>query len=113
MVKLRKILPALVALVCLPAMAEFTTVAEAYEIDLRDFRAPASPNGVVAFKTCSDCPLLSVRVTPATRYLLNGRNVRLHEFRNAVSGVIDRDDALVVVMHHLASDTVTSISIAL
>jgi hypothetical protein len=113
MASFRKILLSLAALICLPAMAEFTTVAEAYEVALNDFTAPASAHGVVAFKPCGECALQSVRVTPDTRYVLNKRDVRLQEFRNAVAGVTNRDTAGVTVMHHLASDTVTSISITL
>jgi biopolymer transport protein ExbD len=102
-------------LVCLsmPALAEFTTVARAHEVALSDFRAPASAHGIAAFKSCEDCELLTVRVTPETRYVLNDQSVKLKDFRFALSTVTNRKDETVIVMHHLESDTVTTISITL
>jgi biopolymer transport protein ExbD len=96
-----------------PALAEIVTIARAHEVALSDFRAPASMNGIVAFKSCGDCDLLTVRVTPSTRYVLNNKSVRLVEFRTAISKVTSREDETVIVKHHLESDTVTAISITL
>jgi biopolymer transport protein ExbD len=102
-------------LICLsmPATAEFTTVTRAHEVALSEFRAPASNNGITAFKSCEDCKLITVRVTPETRYVLNDRSVQLKDFRAAISKVRSREDETVIVMHHLESDTVTAISITL
>ena len=101
------------ACLSLPAFAEFTTVTRAHEVALSDFRAPASANGIAAFKSCEDCDLLTVRVTPETQYVLNDKSVRLADFRSALSTIANRKDETVIVMHHLESDTVTAISITL
>ena len=101
------------AVFAFPALAEFTTVARAYEVALDDFRAPATANGTASFKACEDCQQMTKRVTPDTVYVLNNRKVRLADFRDAVSRVSNRQDETVIVLHHLELDIVTSISVEL
>jgi hypothetical protein len=88
-------------------------VSQAYEVALSDFRAPATLNGGVAFKQCESCERQLVRVTAATRYAINGKAVRLKDFRKAVSQASDRDEKTVIVLHHLESDTVSSLDVSL
>ncbi|MEJ2129236.1 MAG: hypothetical protein P8X81_10375 [Woeseiaceae bacterium] len=88
-------------------------VSQAYEIALTDFLPPATRNGSATFNRCETCEKESVRVTAETRYTVNGRAVRLEDFRKAVAGAHDRDQATVVVLHHLESDTIVSISVSL
>ncbi len=97
----------------LTAYAEFTVIIRAHEVALSDFRAPASANGIAAFKPCQECQLLTVRVTPDTNYVLNNKTVQLADFRTALSTVTSREDETVIVNHHIESDTVTAISITL
>ena len=105
----------IVMIVCtsLPAAAEFTTVAPAYEISLADFQAPSSANGSLSFKQCSTCDQQTVRVTNQTRYVLNREQIELSDFRRAIALVRDRSTKTIVVKHHLESDTVISVSISL
>lgn len=93
--------------------AEFTTVSRAYEIALSDFRVPATPSSGVIFKECADCEAKTVRVTPKTRYEVNGRPVTLKEFRKSVFQIRNRADETIIVLHHLETDTVVSVSVAL
>lgn len=93
------------------AAAQFTTVARAYEIPFSEFRAPATPNGATSFRECADCEMLYVRVTPETRYSINGKVVRFDKFREALQLVRDRENTTVVLKHHLESDTVVSIDV--
>jgi hypothetical protein len=104
-----------ITLICfgLSAAAEDRIISEAYEVVPSDFRAPVTPNGGVAFKPCSACELMSVRVTPATHYAINGKAVRLDDFRKAVSQVRDRDDSIVIVLHHLESNTIKSLNVSI
>ena len=85
----------------------------AYEVVLSDFRPPATSNGGAAFKECQECERRLVRVTNATRYSVNGKTVRLDQFRTAVATATNRDETLVIVLHHLESDTLTSIDVSL
>ena len=93
----------------LPATAEFTTVTRAHEVALSEFRAPATESGGIAFRICSSCELNSVRVTANTRYFVNEKAVSLVDFRQAIASVRKRDENIVIVNHHLESDTIVSI----
>lgn len=86
-------------------------IAEAYELTLETFQAPATLNGSAAFKACSDCERQRARTTPATKYELNGKVVNFTDFRKAISRVQDRASASVTLVHHLESDTVVSIDV--
>lgn len=97
----------------LPAVAQFTTIAPAYEIALDNFRAPGTHSGGLAFRRCDSCELQQLRVTPSTTYSVNGRSVTLKEFRKAIRTARDRDKATVIVLHHLESDTVVSVSVSI
>jgi len=86
-------------------------VSRAYEVALSEFRAPATENGGVSFKLCPSCEPQLVRVTADTRYAVNGKAVRLEDFRKAVSQARDRDEKTVIVLHHLESDTIVSLDV--
>lgn len=88
------------------AMADLAIVSKAYEIKLSNFLAPATANGGVTFKECLRCAQKSVRVTPATRYAVNGKDVLLDDFKKAVAQANDREHSPVTVLHHLESDTI-------
>jgi len=93
--------------------AQGQVVSQAYEIALRDFRAPATENGGASFKACEDCQRKLVRVTAATRYTINGKAVRFADFRKAVTDSRSRGGADLIVLHHLESDTIVSINVSL
>ncbi|MGI9239085.1 MAG: hypothetical protein ACR2QZ_16920 [Woeseiaceae bacterium] len=95
----------------LPAFADFEVVSEAYEMSLVDVTVPPSRSGRLAFKECGDCETKSIRMAREARFLLNGRIVRFDGFRAAVQKIGNRSSASVTVKHHLASDTVTSVSV--
>ncbi len=95
------------------ANAEFRTVSQAYEITLSDFRVPATPSSAVIFKECVDCDSRSIRVTPATRYELNGQPVDLKDFRARIFQIRDRSSVILTVLHHLESNTVIAVSTSL
>jgi len=94
--------------------AAFETVAKAHEVRLGDFRAPATENASVGFKPCRECDSMTVRVTGATRYLVNGRSIGLQKFRLAIGSVTrDRANVPLTVLHHLESNTVISVSVTI
>lgn len=110
---IRAFLAALLVTLSLSAGAEFRTVERAYEVLLSDFQAPATENGMLSLKACRSCEPMSIRVGSGTRYEVNGSAVELAEFKRALQGVHDRDAEGVTVRHHLASDTVTVVSVTL
>lgn len=93
-----------------PVAADFQTVSRAYEVALSDFRMAATHNGAVIFRRCADCEATAVRVTPKTLYQLNGQPVTLREFRKSIFQVRDRAAGTIIVLHHLESDTVESVT---
>ncbi len=104
-----------VTLICLglSVAAEDRIISLAYELSLSDFHAPVTQNGGATFKKCATCERIIVRVTPATRYSINGKSVRLEDFRKAVRQVRNPDEKLIVVLHHLESDTIKSLTVSI
>ena len=91
--------------------ADFTTISEAYELALSDVTIPATPSSGIQFKRCSDCDVQTVRVTPNTRYSVNGEVLPLKDFRRRVFNISNRSTTFVSVLHHLESDVVLSVSV--
>ena len=102
-----------IALLGISFAAAGQIVSQAYEIALGDFRAPVSQNGIAVFKECADCERRLVRVTPATRYTVNGKIVPLDDFRKSVGPGGSGKSGDVIVLHHLESDTIESIAVSL
>lgn len=95
------------------ASADMRTIAEAYEVRLSNFRAPGSENGAASFRACDTCAQQIAAVTPATRYLVNGKAVTLSNFRKALLSVTNRDKKHLLVKQHLESETITKIAVSL
>ena len=110
---IKLILAALLLSLVVPAAADFEVVSLGREIALSNFRAPATQNGGLAFKECAECDTVSVRVTSNTTYFLNDKRVKLEKFRQALQQVSDRDEVVVIVEHHLESDTAVSVLVTI
>jgi hypothetical protein len=92
-------------------MAQFRTIAEAYEVRLSDLRLPQSEGGSVAYKTCDACVYESKLVSSDVQWILDGLSLPLEEFRSNLAAVTDRENTSVTVLHHLESDRVTRVSV--
>ena len=110
---IRKLLVLVLLGLSLAAAADFRTITEVYEIDLPNLRLPGSEGGTLALKECDDCEVQTLRVSAATRYVLNHRDVTLVEFKKAISRVTNREDVIVDVFHHLESNTATTVRVSL
>lgn len=99
--------------ISLPVAAEFTTVSLAHEVALSNFRVPASQNSGVTFKTCDACDMQRSRVTVETQYVINSRPVSLKEFRKTIFTIQDRASETIIVLQHLESNTIVSVSVSL
>lgn len=95
------------------AAADFTTIERAYEVPLNTFNVPVTHNGVISFSECAECEAVSARVTGNTEFVVNGKAVELKDFRAEVFQVRDRASKYLTVLHHLESDTISSISVTL
>lgn len=100
-------------LTSLPATADFRTTMEVHEVELVYLRLPGTESGTLTFSDCEECESLTIRVTPATRYTLNGRDVALADFRRAVASIVDRQYTIVDVFHDLESNTVLRVRVKL
>ena len=101
------------AVLSLPATAAFETVSKAYEVALGKMRMPTSTYSSVTFSECDECATHTVRLTPRTRFVVNGRTVTFEKFREMTAGVNDPDAVPVIVLRHLESNTITKISVSL
>ena len=95
----------------LPSVAQFRTIAEAYEVRLSDLRLPQSEGGSVAYKTCDACVYESKLVSNDVEWILDGQSLPLEKFRRDLATVTDRENTPVMVLHHLESDRVTRVSV--
>ncbi len=107
----RKLLVLVLLGLSLAAAADFTTITEAYEVDLSDLRLPGSENGTLTFRQCSDCEAQTVRVTGKTRYVINDRDFALAEFKEQLKHIRNRKDQNVSVLHHLESNTIKAVKV--
>ncbi len=107
-------IPKLIALVLIglsfSATADFTTLTEAYEVDVSELRMPRNAGGTLTFRQCADCESLTLLVNSRTRYVLNDRDVELTEFKERIAGA--RNETA-TVLHHLESNTITAVKIRL
>ena len=108
---IKKLLAITLISIGLAAGAQGEVVAQAYELTMDQFTAPTTAHSGIAFKECDDCKALRMRVTAATSYTVNGKQVRLEDFRLAVSQLHGSEQASVTVLRHLESNTVVSISV--
>ena len=111
--KLKVLITAALLSLALPAAADFKQIAEAYEVALSDLRLPRAHGGTIAFKECDTCEYRRIRVSSDIRYRLNGKDVSLKEFREAMATVEDRDSEAVAVLYHLERKQVTAVSVNL
>ncbi len=111
--KIKVLITAFVLCLALPAAAQFTTTQLAHEVALNELRLPSHPSGTIGFKTCNDCEYQTKRVSANITYELNGEQVKLAKFREAVSHVRKRSEETVVVLQHLEDDVITKVSIYL
>lgn len=101
---------AVLLIACLPASADFKTIERAYEVPLTEFTVPVTRNGKINIWRCEGCDFAIARLTTNTAFRVNNEYVELQEFRKQVFSVRDRDSVILIIKHHLESDTVTSIA---
>jgi hypothetical protein len=105
---IRKLLALALIGLSLSAGADFTTIAQAYEVSVGDMRLPRNTGGTLTFKQCSDCELQTLLVNSRTRYVIDGRDVELTEFKERLAGA--RDETATVI-HDLESNNITAIKV--
>ena len=104
---------ALLLALAAPVSGQYEVTLRAHEVRLSELRLPASESGSLAFKACDECEYVTRRVTPGTRWEINGKAVRLEEFRTLVETISDRAKSTVTVGHDLTADVISDVSIAI
>lgn len=107
--QIRRLLVLTILGLSLTAAADFRTTMEVHEVQLAYLRLPASVSGTLSFSDCTDCNAQTIRVTAATRYTVNGKDVILADFRRAVAGIRDREFTIIDVFHDLETNTVVRV----
>ena len=110
---IQRLLALIILGLSLTAAADFRTITEVHEVNLIFLRLPATSSATLSFAECADCDSQTIRVNPATRYVINGRSVPLADFKRAVARITNRKDISVDVSHHLESNTVTRVKVKL
>ncbi len=110
---IRRLLVLTILGLSLSAAADFRTIMEVHEVDLVYLRLPGTVSGTLTFSDCANCDTQTIRVTAATRYIVNSRDVMLADFRRAVAGIRNRSDQIIDVYHDLESDTVNEVAVKL
>ena len=111
--KLKLLVTTILMFSAFPLMADFQTVSLAHEVNVSSLTVPTSQNSRISFNECEDCTVTTVRLTPNTRYSVDGHTVRFDEFRKAIELAKGAEKAGVILLHHLESGTAVSVSITL
>jgi hypothetical protein len=98
-----------------PALAQLTTMVESLEASPSQIRLPTSPNGNLSFQPCAescDAEYISVRLTPDTRFFVQGAAVKFIDFRRDFYNMRLRTDGYALVSYDTDKNTVTSVEIS-
>ena len=107
----RTILIAMTLLLCQPAFA----LIDAVETSASDIIIPATLNGTMTFKPCAgecDREHKRARLTPDTKFALNGKAVKFEEFRREFAIIKRGDKSYALVSYDTETNTVTKIEIS-
>jgi len=66
------------------AMAQDYAPTRTYEVQVQSVRLPSGPSGTITVKECDDCDYETYRVTERTVYAVEGKPMRLDDFRKVV-----------------------------
>jgi len=109
--KTKLLITAIALFLALPAAAEMKVITEGYECSLGNVRLPQSDSGTIAYKQCDSCDYQTNRVASDAVWELNGKPMRLQDFRKQLSQVRDRNDQTITVYRHLEQNRVVKVSI--
>ena len=87
-------------------------VENSVELSLAELDLPTSVTGSVTFRTCNTCRATSLRVSTATKYLIDDSELPLEEFMRIAEEILDSDAAertFTGVYYDLASAQVTRV----
>lgn len=104
-------LMALLLLASTAAIAQNYPPTRTYEVLVHTVRLPSGPSGTITVKECADCEYETYRVTGRTVYSVDGKNMRLEDFRHVIEELRLDGKHVVNVQRDLQSDTIVKVFI--
>lgn len=108
--KTKFFMTAMALMLTVPAIADFTLITQGDEVALSEVRLPRNDGGTIAYKPCEKCDFVTRRVSPDTRWEVNGKAVTLRQFLKRTEQVSNRENHTVTVTRHLESNRITLVS---
>jgi hypothetical protein len=90
-------------------MAQNYPPTRTYEVLVQAVRLPGSPNGTITVKECDACDYETYRVTDRTVYSIDGKNLRLHDFRLRIEELRQDGNHVVNVRRDIQSNTISKV----
>lgn len=103
------ILFSLLLFVSTAAMGKDYPPTRTYESSVNSVRLPDSSNGTITVKECDKCDYETYRVTERTVYALNGKSMRLDDFRLVVEELKLGGDHNIDVRLDLQTNTISKV----
>ena len=80
-----------------------------YEVLAQAVRLPSSPAGTITVKECDDCAYETYRVTERTIYSVDGKKMRLDDFRLVIADLKLDGNQIVNVRRDIQSNTIAKV----
>jgi hypothetical protein len=91
------------------AMAQNYAPTRTYEVLVQSVRLPSGPSGTITVKECDDCDYETYRVTERTVYSVDGKPMRLNDFRKVIESLGISGGHVVNVRRDLQSNTIVKV----
>ena len=108
---LRKLIVLVMLAASLPATAEIHIVTRAVETSTAFISMPTTDNSRLMFKSCDDCEIFDVRLTPATQFVLRGKQLPFAEFRKQFNSLRQSKEDYALVTFDTETSAVTSVRV--
>lgn len=112
---IRKLIIAIVLVVSMPAAAQMVTLINAIETSPANIILPANTSGMVTFRPCADeCDkdYKRVRLSPGTKFSVNGKTVKFEEFRRNFAIIKRAATSYALVTYEVDTNRLISIHLA-
>ena len=91
------------------AIAQDYAPTRTYEVLVQSVRLPSGPSGTITVKECDDCDYETYRVTERTVYSVDGKTMRLNDFRMVIESLRLSSGHVVNVRRDLQSNTIVKV----
>lgn len=109
---MKTIITALLSLLLITStavMAQNFPPTRTYEVLVQAVRLPNAPTGTLTVKECDECDYETYRVTERTIYTVDGKNMKLDDFRLVIEKLRLGGDHVVNVRRDIQSNTIAKV----